>query len=138
MFENVSRAVFVEGALPEKTKQLIAVAVAHVIQCPYCIQGHTRLAQRRGNSPEGIMEAIWVAAEMRVGGAYTRSTLALPREGRDRTSLMTRADGGCGGAGQGSAHPYDACAREQVAVTRGRRRAARRRAAGHPPSDGAR
>lgn len=38
-FEAFSRAVFAEGALPEKTKQLIAVAIAHVTQCPYCIQG---------------------------------------------------------------------------------------------------
>ena len=45
-FENFGRAVFAEGALPEKTKQLIAVAVAHVTQCPYCIKGHTRLAGR--------------------------------------------------------------------------------------------
>jgi AhpD family alkylhydroperoxidase len=76
-FENFSRAVFADGALPEKTKQLIAVAVAHVTQCPYCIQGHTQLARRKGNSPEEIMEAIWVAAEMRAGGAYAHSTLAL-------------------------------------------------------------
>ena len=76
-FEGFSRAVFADGALPEKTKQLIAVAAAHVTQCPYCIQGHTRLALRSGNSPEEIMEAIWVAAEMRAGGAYAHSTLAL-------------------------------------------------------------
>ena len=69
--------MFADGALPEKTKQLIAVAAAHVTQCPYCIQGHTRLALRSGNSPEEIMEAIWVAAEMRAGGAYAHSTLAL-------------------------------------------------------------
>ena len=87
-FEGFSRAVFAEGALPEKTKQLIAVAVAHVTQCPYCIHGHTKLAGRKGASPEEIMEAIWVAAEMRAGGAYAHSTLALhamgettPREG---------------------------------------------------------
>ena len=76
-FENFSRAVFADGALPEKTKQLIAVAVAHVTQCPYCINGHTRLALRKGASPEEIMEAIWVAAEMRAGGAYAHSVLAL-------------------------------------------------------------
>jgi AhpD family alkylhydroperoxidase len=76
-FENFSRAVFADGALPEQTKQLIAVAVAHTTQCPYCIQGHTRLAQRTGASPEQIMEAIWVAAEMRAGGAYAHSTIAL-------------------------------------------------------------
>lgn len=76
-FENFSRAVFAEGALPEKTKQLIAVAVAHTTQCPYCITGHTRLARRQGATPEEIMEAIWVAAEMRAGGAYAHATLAL-------------------------------------------------------------
>ncbi len=76
-FENFSKAVFADGALPEKTKQLIAVAVAHVTQCPYCINGHTKLAVRKGASPEEIMESIWVAAEMRAGGAYAHSTLAL-------------------------------------------------------------
>ena len=76
-FENFSRAVFADGALPEKTKQLIAVAVAHVTQCPYCITGHTKLARRKGASPEEIMEAIWVASEMRAGGAYAHSALAL-------------------------------------------------------------
>lgn len=76
-FEAFSRAVFAEGALPEKTKQLIAVAVAHTTQCPYCIQGHTKLAHRKGASDEEIIEAVWVAAEMRAGGAYAHSTLAL-------------------------------------------------------------
>jgi AhpD family alkylhydroperoxidase len=76
-FTTFSRAVFAEGALPEKTKQLIAVAVAHTTQCPYCIAGHTRLARRKGATPEEIMEAIWVAAEMRAGGAYAHATLAL-------------------------------------------------------------
>jgi AhpD family alkylhydroperoxidase len=76
-FADFSKAVFAEGALPEKTKQLIAVAVAHVTQCPYCIDGHTKLAVRKGASPEEVMEAVWVAAEMRAGGAYAHSTLAL-------------------------------------------------------------
>ena len=76
-FQSFSKAVFADGALPEKTKQLIAVAVAHVTQCPYCINGHTNLAIRKGNAPEEIMEAIWVAAEMRAGGAFAHSTLAL-------------------------------------------------------------
>lgn len=58
-------------------KQLIAVAVAHVTQCPYCIRGHTRGALRQGATPEEIMEAIWVAAEMRAGGSFAQSALAL-------------------------------------------------------------
>lgn len=76
-FQAFSRQAFADGALPEKTKQLIAVAVAHVTQCPYCIRGHARLAQRRGASEREIMEAIWVAAEMRAGGAYAHSVIAL-------------------------------------------------------------
>jgi AhpD family alkylhydroperoxidase len=76
-FEAFSKAVFAEGALDERTKQLIAVAVAHTTQCPYCIQGHTKLASRKGATDEQIMEAVWVAAEMRAGGAYAHSTLAL-------------------------------------------------------------
>ena len=72
-----SAAVFAEGAVPAVTKQLIAVAVAHVTQCPYCIKGHTAEALKQGASEQQIMEAIWVAAEMRAGGAYAHSALAL-------------------------------------------------------------
>ena len=64
-------------ALPAKTKQLIAVAVAHVTQCPYCIRGHTKSALHHGATSEEIMEAIWVAAEMRAGGSYAHSVIAL-------------------------------------------------------------
>ncbi len=76
-FRNFSAAVFADGALPNVTKQLIAVAVAHVTQCPYCIKGHTAEALKQGASEEQLMEAIWVAAEMRAGGAYAHSALAL-------------------------------------------------------------
>lgn len=76
-FKAFSKAVFADGALDAKTKQLIAVAVAHTTQCPYCITGHTKLAVRSGATPEEVMEAIWVAAEMRAGGAYAHSTLAI-------------------------------------------------------------
>jgi len=76
-FQAFSRQVFADGALPEKTKQLIAVAVAHVTQCPYCIRGHSRLAHRGGATEQEIIEAIWVAAEMRAGGAYAHSVIAL-------------------------------------------------------------
>jgi AhpD family alkylhydroperoxidase len=76
-FRAFSQSVFAEGAVPARTKQLIAVAVAHVTQCPYCIRGHTRAALKQGATAEEIMEAIWVAAEMRAGGAYAHSALAL-------------------------------------------------------------
>ena len=76
-FRAFSKAVFKEGALPEKTKQLIAVAVAHVTQCPYCIRSHTKQAIKKGASQQEVMEAIWIAAEMRAGGAIAHSNLAL-------------------------------------------------------------
>jgi AhpD family alkylhydroperoxidase len=76
-FQAFSKQVFSDGALDAKTKQIIAVAVAHVTQCPYCIQGHTKAALRAGARPEELMEAIWVAAEMRAGGAYGHSNIAL-------------------------------------------------------------
>ena len=76
-FLTFSQRVFADGALPSKTKELIAVAVAHTTQCPYCIRGHTELALKKGASEQEIMEAIWVAAEMRAGGAYAHSNIAL-------------------------------------------------------------
>jgi AhpD family alkylhydroperoxidase len=76
-FKTFSERVFADGALPQKTKQLIAVAVAHVTQCPYCIRGHTQLALKQGASEQELMEAIWVAAEMRAGAAYAHASLAL-------------------------------------------------------------
>jgi AhpD family alkylhydroperoxidase len=76
-FDAFSKQVFADGALPGKAKQLIAVAVAHVTQCPYCIKGHAKLARRAGATEQEIMEAIWVAAEMRAGGAFAHSTVAL-------------------------------------------------------------
>ncbi len=87
-FSQFSRMVFKDGALSRKTKQLIAVAVAHVTQCPYCIRGHTMAATREGATAEELMEAIWVAAEMRAGGAFAHSVVAL-----DAMEPETRSDG---------------------------------------------
>jgi AhpD family alkylhydroperoxidase len=81
-FKTFSQAVFADGALPAKTKQLIAIAVAHVTQCPYCIRGHTELALQHGATEQEVMEAIWVAAEMRAGGAYAHANLALETMGQ--------------------------------------------------------
>lgn len=76
-WHDFSKTVFAEGELSAVTKQLIAVAVAHVTQCPYCIKGHTKEALRQGATEEQLMEAIWVAAEMRSGGAVAHSLLAI-------------------------------------------------------------
>jgi AhpD family alkylhydroperoxidase len=96
-FAEFSKQVFADGALPARIKQLIAVAVAHVTQCPYCIRGHTRGALRAGASEAEIMEAIWVAAEMRAGGSYAHSIIALSEMDRvegAEASLHGSADTG--------------------------------------------
>ena len=76
-WRNFSRTVFKAGALDEKTKQLIAIAVAHTTQCPFCIHSHTEQAMKKGATKEEIIEAVWVAAEMRAGAAYAHSELAM-------------------------------------------------------------
>jgi AhpD family alkylhydroperoxidase len=91
-FRAFSQSVFADGALDATTKQLIAVAVAHVTQCPYCIRGHTRTAMQHGATPEQIMEAVWVAAEMRAGGAYAHSILALDTIGQVQADKSASTD----------------------------------------------
>jgi len=76
-FQAFSKQVFADGALPSKTKELIAVAVAHVTQCPYCIRSHTKRATLKGATEQETMEAIWVAAEMRAGAASAHSAIAI-------------------------------------------------------------
>ena len=82
-FRTFSQRVFADGALLAKTKQLIAVAVAHVTQCPYCIRGHTGEALKQPATEQELMEAIWVASEMRAGAAYAHSMLALDTMSRE-------------------------------------------------------
>jgi alkylhydroperoxidase/carboxymuconolactone decarboxylase family protein len=61
-------AVFAEGALSEREKSLIALAVAHAVQCPYCIEAYTTDALAKGADLEQMTEAIMVTAAIR-GGA---------------------------------------------------------------------
>ena len=76
-FQEFSAAVFKDGALPNRTKQLISIGVAHVTQCPWCISSHTRAARAMGITEEKIAEAIFVAMEMRAGAAYTHGSIAM-------------------------------------------------------------
>ncbi|MDH4063103.1 MAG: arsenosugar biosynthesis-associated peroxidase-like protein [Acidobacteriota bacterium] len=61
-------AVFAEGALTEREKALIALAVAHAVQCPYCIDAYTSGSLEKGATPDQMTEAVHVAAAIR-GGA---------------------------------------------------------------------
>ena len=61
-------AVFEDGALTAREKALIALAVAHAVQCPYCIDSYTNAALEKGADAEQLTEAIHVACAIR-GGA---------------------------------------------------------------------
>lgn len=60
-------AVFQEGALSTREKALIALAVAHSEQCPYCIDAYTRSCLEQGSNLEQMTEAVQVAAALRAG-----------------------------------------------------------------------
>ncbi len=67
-FNDWYGAVFAEGALSEREKALIALAVAHAVQCPYCIDAYSRDCLEKGADPEQMTEAVHVAGAIR-GGA---------------------------------------------------------------------
>jgi 4-carboxymuconolactone decarboxylase len=61
-------AVFADGALTAREKSLIALAVAHAVQCPYCIEAYAKDCQEKGADLEQMTEAVHVACAIR-GGA---------------------------------------------------------------------
>ncbi len=61
-------AVFAEGSLSVREKSLIALAVAHAVQCPYCIDAYSTDAMEKGADMDQMTEAVHVAAAIR-GGA---------------------------------------------------------------------
>jgi len=61
-------AVFEDGALTEREKSLIALAVAHSVQCPYCIDAYTKASLEKGADLDQMTEAVHVANAIR-GGA---------------------------------------------------------------------
>jgi len=76
-FWAFDKAAVANGAIPVKYKELIAVAVAVTIQCPYCIDIHTANARKAGATEAELVEATMVAASLRAGGAVTHATHAL-------------------------------------------------------------
>jgi len=76
-FMAFDKAALVDGAIPKKYKELIAIAVAFTTQCPYCIEIHARSARGAGATEQEIAEAVLVAAALRAGGAITHDTHAM-------------------------------------------------------------
>src|SRR5690554_8177002 len=83
-FTEFSKQVFAEGALDSKTKQLIAVAVAHTTQCPYCITGHTKAARKSGATPRS--EERRVGKEWRSRSATSQLKVKKQFHGIEHTS----------------------------------------------------
>jgi alkylhydroperoxidase/carboxymuconolactone decarboxylase family protein len=65
--------VFDEGALSAKEKSLIALAVAHAVQCPYCIDAYTEKSLEHGFTEEQMMEAVHAASAIRGGATLVHS-----------------------------------------------------------------
>ncbi|MGD9764172.1 MAG: carboxymuconolactone decarboxylase family protein [Candidatus Binatia bacterium] len=72
-----NQKAFAEGALPVKTKELIAVAIAHITQCPWCIEAHVQHAERAGATEQELSEVTFVAMAMAAGAAWAHGSLAL-------------------------------------------------------------
>lgn len=66
-FEYYNAAVGEDGALTKREKSLIALAIAHNEQCPYCIDAYTTQCLESGADPEQMTEAVHVAASMSAG-----------------------------------------------------------------------
>jgi len=73
-FQEWYGAVFAEGALSEREKSLIALAVAHTVQCPYCIDAYSSTCLEKGADLEQMTEAIHVAAAIRGGSTLVHGT----------------------------------------------------------------
>jgi AhpD family alkylhydroperoxidase len=81
---------FAPGALPAKTKELIALGIAHITQCPWCIDAHTKKAMGAGCSDEEIGEVIFVAMAMASGAAWSYGGLALQCLGEHRAEAAAK------------------------------------------------
>lgn len=66
-------SVFKEGALTVREKSLIALAVSHAIQCPYCMDAYTTTCLQKGADEEQMMEAVHVAAAIKGGATLVNS-----------------------------------------------------------------
>ena len=74
---NLNSIVGRDGAIPKKYRELIAIAVACTTQCPYCIEAHSKAAKAAGATRAEVVEAAFVAAALRAGGAATHGAMAL-------------------------------------------------------------
>jgi AhpD family alkylhydroperoxidase len=76
-FLEMEKAAYADGALPSKTKELIAVGISVVIDCESCMQWHIEQAAKAGASMQEVLEAVEVGIEMGGGPATVSARFAL-------------------------------------------------------------
>jgi AhpD family alkylhydroperoxidase len=76
-FLDFDGKAFADGALPVKTKELIALGIAQITQCPWCIDAHSARASRAGATDQEMAETTFVAMAMAAGAAWSHGGLAL-------------------------------------------------------------
>lgn len=76
-WKKLHDAVFSDGALSKKEKELIAIAGAHVTRCAYCIRARVNSSKRAGASDEEVVEAIYVGMRFAMGAPYAYSSIAF-------------------------------------------------------------
>ena len=78
-FFEYYNAVFQAGALSSREKALIALAVAHAVQCPYCIDAYSQESLQRGADEAQMMEAVHVAVSIKGGAALVHGVQMMNR-----------------------------------------------------------
>lgn len=76
-FFDYYNSVFEESALSAREKSLIALAVAHTVQCPYCIDAYTQDGLERGVDKEEMMEAVHVGAAIKSGASLVHGVMMM-------------------------------------------------------------
>ena len=92
-FLEFDQKAFKDGALPGKTKELMALGIAQITQCPWCIQAHTRKAALAGASDAEIAETTFVAMAMAAGAAWSHGGLALQCHSRTQGLVSVSPSG---------------------------------------------
>lgn len=92
-FQKFNLAVFQDGALTNKEKEIIAVAITHVTQCPYCLVTHTKNAKKLGATLDELAEAVFVASALEAGGSVAHSSHVFRAHEADPSDILySRSD----------------------------------------------
>lgn len=91
-FMDWDNAIFKDGALPAKTKELMAITAAHVTGCPWCIEDHVKRAIKQGATDEEIAEASFVAIALRAGAPFAHSSVAMAVSEEQRKAVAEAHD----------------------------------------------